>query len=768
MAEAKDKAISRMEDEEFLRWAHGELYESMQRLSTWRKSASTNFDFYAGEQWKDAVYEYTSEDDETQLVTFNRVARTVNAIAGIEMQNRRQIKFYPREIGDAAVSDKMTDSAKWVRDGTEAEHEESEAFLDMLICGMGFDHYRLDADMAEPRIMIERVDPLECLWDARARKKNLTDTKWRARLKSLSTEELLERWPDADLGMASKGQKYLDYPTKPHDSTPPRYEERNDEGQQNNESGFEVIEFEYWEYEDYYQLQTEQGTLVEFTPEKWRHVREYAEQRGLPHAKRKRKKYRIAYFSGMEMLQEEDSITQTDFVLQAITGLRNRNENTWFGLVDLMRDPQRWANKWLSQILHTVNANAKGGLLAETDAFEDVRQAEDSWAFSDSITWLRPGGLSKIQEKSYGQVPAGVDRMLQYALEAIGQTSGVNVEMLGLANQDQPGVVEESRKRAGITIVAMFFDAQRLYYKRAGRMLMELIREYIADGRLVRMLGERGAQYVPLIKDEMAVEYDVIVDDAPDSPDVRDKTFGALMQVIPLVMQAGIPIPPEVLEYAPFPDDLIQKWKERLQPQEPDPEQQMDKQIARDSQMAMVEEMRSKAMLNQSTAKTRELELTIKEQELQLRALQSKFDAQMEQLKHANEMEVKRTDADQEAKRLEMEATQRGFDAQMRKQEQEFNEKMALLKHQQEMEVNRVKNLSTLEAIEERDGIRIREMQDSVAKNAEAITKMLEAMTKLKDQVSRPRKRTLVRDKEGRATHAIEVFMADDDMGEMH
>ena len=45
-----------------------------------------------------------------------------------------------------------------------------------------------------------------------------------------------------------------------------------------------------------------------------------------------------------------------------------------------MRDPQMWANKMLSNALHIANTTAKGGIIAEKNAFDDEQQAEESYA----------------------------------------------------------------------------------------------------------------------------------------------------------------------------------------------------------------------------------------------------------------------------------------------------------------------------------------------------------------------------------------------------
>ncbi|MEJ0071206.1 MAG: hypothetical protein WDO24_23445 [Pseudomonadota bacterium] len=77
-----------------------------------------------------------------------------------------------------------------------------------------------------------------------------------------------------------------------------------------------------------------------------------------------------------------------------------------------MLDPQRWANKWLSQTLHILNTGAKGGVIAELDAFDDPDEAEESWADPAAIVWAQKGGVSagKIMPRPQTPMPAGNER----------------------------------------------------------------------------------------------------------------------------------------------------------------------------------------------------------------------------------------------------------------------------------------------------------------------------------------------------------------------
>src|SRR6185369_6687783 len=127
------------------------------------------------------------------------------------------------------------------------------------------------------------------------------------------------------------------------------------------------------------------------------------------------------------------------------------------------------------------------------------------------------------------------------------------------------------RKQQTYGILAAFFDARRRYMKLKGRLLLKLIQKYLPADKLVRIVGEDGSpQYVPLALEKDTMEYDIVVDEAPASPNQKVQTFQMLTQLMPLFSNADLPASfwAEMAKYSPLPAGLSAKLAKIITDQE--------------------------------------------------------------------------------------------------------------------------------------------------------------------------------------------------------
>lgn len=566
MATKSDNAVTD-KDTELVTWARNKLTQFEAATNDWRTDALAAYACVAGDQWDEQIRREL-EDDSRPVFTFNRIAGFIRGICGLETSTRNQVIFYGRETEDSGQADVVNGAVKYVRESCDADDEESDAFKDMLICGLGFtETYFTTEESTEGEIIVERCDPLHCAYDPSSRKRGLADSRWRARYKWLPKSTIKDVWGEA---VAEKINSEFDDSDRDESGggihvsgTRDPYADDNDSGDAKVNNGVKVVQFQYVKT-CYYMavINPETGEPEELEVDEFNKINKRLKKAKLPLLEGdrvKHRQYRQLIFSGGTLLEDE-IMPSTGFTIQAITGVRDRNSGTWYGFVRDLLDPQRWINKFFSSMADVVASQAKGGLLAEVDAFVSKENAQDDWANPRSIVWLKRDGLGKIKERANQGVPAGLNQLLDFTVQSLPDVAGVNLEFLGMAGREQPGVLEHQRKQAAIGTMSEFFNALRLYRKQQGRVLVQFIHAFINDGRLIRIVGKKEAKYVPLSFNLDALKYDVVVDEAPNSPNQKEQTWQALMQVLPAAASMGMPIPPEIIQYAPFPQSLIEDW----------------------------------------------------------------------------------------------------------------------------------------------------------------------------------------------------------------
>ena len=550
------------------------------KLRDWYRDDSARADKWRREIWEPAqrIVHCDQWDSRTKrelseqlrpAMSFNRVAPVVDAVTGQQIANRQEVRYIPREEGDVKVNELLTGAASWFRDLSEADDEDSDAFYSCAVAGMGWTDTRMEfeeRDDGDPSV--ECIPAEEMVWDCNAKRPNLTDARrlWRVRCIALdAAEEMFEGRSRMELDAAwARGDGRNS--EQPYVADEPRNRSAGrSAGPMHNE--VTIVQVQWIERKPVMMVADPMtGQIAEFEPKQYDKLKKRFGQMGmkLQGTKRMRKVRKQAFLGGV-VLDVTDAPCPDEFSWQCVTGKRDPVNGYWYGIVRAMIEPQEWANKWLSQMLHLMNASAKGGLMAERGTAGNIEEVEESWAANDAITWFENGSISqgKVQPKPMQGIPPQLIMLTELAISSIRDVSGVNLEMLGMRE----------------AVLQWLFDGFRRYRRSQGKVILYYLQNDMSDGRLVRVLGKNGEKYVPLMR-EADLEYDIIVDEAPTAPNQKERTWQLISAIMPNVREMITPeVMLELLEYSPLPTSVVEKLREMAEAAQQSPEAAQQKEI---------------------------------------------------------------------------------------------------------------------------------------------------------------------------------------------
>ncbi|MGD9724509.1 MAG: hypothetical protein AB7U76_24990 [Pirellulales bacterium] len=628
--EVEDTKADAVEDNiELFRTLKQEICADIDWSAKWRKQADEDFKFSETTGQWDTKDKQMLDEQKRPLVTFNKVNKYIRAICGIEANNRHETVFLPREldnVGEVKANETLTAASEWMEDGCHAQRHQSRAFRDAATCGMGWTEAIIEWDEdPDGKYAETRVDPREMVWDRDARDQNVMDAKRVARIRKMPAKDaraLLRT--DEDVSLSDLDASWANDLKSVEGEDPKTIEqkemrEENSTGPDETDGRHEVtiVQVQWWEYETYYraadpQMMTDPmysgPSLIDMDEDQFAQVnRQFGASmpKGKwPGTKMRRKVYKQAIL-GNKVLDAGPAPCPDCFTLNAVTWEPN-SDGTWSGLIRDLRDPQQWANKYFSQLMHIINSTSKGGIIAESDAFADVQEAQRNYARPDGIVVVNPGAIrnNKIMAKPGQGLTTGVLSLLEISDRMFSDVSGINVELMGMADREQAGILEAQRKQSAMMILATLFDSMNLMRERIGRVRLHYIQTILADGRLIRVAGEDSKQAIQLIRDKVLGKYDVVVSDAPTSPNSKERVWASIQTLLPPLMSAGMVKPEHVLmllDYVPgFPSKLVQSFREMAQ--KPDPAAMEQAELAKRSAIAEVSEKEASAQSKHASA----------------------------------------------------------------------------------------------------------------------------------------------------------------------
>lgn len=543
----------------------------------YRTEEKEDFAFYAGDQ-DSAEIKTLLEIAKRPTTVYNEIKPKIDMLVGLAAQIREVPTLTPEGAEDEIFVELQNGVFKYNRREMKLARREMECFDHAMKGGRSFLHFYVSGENPfEPELKAKLIAGRDCRTDPCGKEYDLSDHRFFFTDKWMTVEDIAVLWPNFSKETAtvlsqesiSKGSYF-------------------DEARRM----FRIVECWYRGYEkvfwfinpvtgqpdclDEKRLESFKKALKEGgipTPD-GRRLPPIKEE--LPTTMKMRKIVRYAHFSGGVLLDYADTpythpLLRNEFPYILFGAYKNEEENRWFSVINMMKDPQRGLNTTRRQLVHLLQTAPKGILIHEVGAIINEEEYDRRSSEPNFRLQVAPGKMDKIKFSTQPQISPIYGQLDTLFVQTLKDISGIQDSLLGIQTSSrEPGITVKMRQETGIAVLYVLFTNFRDSRLNAAKFAFGLQQMYTTQNKILRIEGPNGqmlrqmnSQLNPEIEgfnDVRAGQFDVVIDE--DVENITMRSF-ILQMLVQFSQNNPGSIPPDlIMEYTNLPYSAKQKVKQ--------------------------------------------------------------------------------------------------------------------------------------------------------------------------------------------------------------
>jgi hypothetical protein len=557
--------------------------------------------YYHGAQWTPEEIRVL-RDRRQPVITYNRMARKVDGIAGLLQRLRQDPKAYPRNPRNADGAEIATQCVRSVLDASEWQFLDNYCATQAAIEGIGAVELKLtEGDHGDPDIGLDFIFGDDFFYDPRSFKPDFSDARYMGIAKWLDVEAAVELFPDKEEELRTLMV----------------------------ETGFDLTTHSDREY-------------------KWVYVNEHR-LRLVEHWYKHRGKWHWAFYCSFILLAQGESPFMDEKRRSMCRFIPFSaavdHDGDRYGFVRNLKGPQDELNQRRSKALHISNVTK---LTIQKGAVDDVETTRRENARPDGVVEYNPGFEAPVPADKTQDLQAHL-ALMQDAGREIDSFANINPAILAQDGQNEhSGIAINLLQKAGIAEIGSFLRNYRAWKIRVYRAVWNAIQCTWKAERYIRVNQSDGlAQFLQVNKLALnqwgqptivnavgSLDVDILLDEGPDNANLMQDSYEMIKDDPTIPWQIK-------LEFMPMPSSMKKSIQQKLK--------EAEQQAAQKPDPKMQGEM-IKAQTAQQKGQAEIAKAKIQAQQVVANAQQDQMQAQTDR-----QIALEREAADREKLRLEME-----------------------------------------------------------------------------------------------------------------